>query len=78
MTPSLVLQVLGTSAGIFGAILGVFKKRGCWIAFTVSNISFISLFLIEGLYVPILQYMVFMAINFAGWRRWTRDAKKQA
>ena len=72
MTASLALQVVGTSAGIVGAVLTVYKQRGCWVAYGVSNIAFVALFFIEGIYVPILQYAVFMTINIVGWRRWGR------
>jgi nicotinamide riboside transporter PnuC len=67
---SLFFQILGTSCGILGALLTVFKKRGCWVAYMVSNTCFVTLFLIEGIYVPILQYMVFASINIAGWVKW--------
>lgn len=70
MSLSLLLQITGTSAGILGAMLTVYKRRGCWVAYVVSNICFVSLFLVEGIYVPILQYAVFMAINIVGWRKW--------
>ena len=66
----LALQIIGTAGGISGAFLTVFKKRGCWVAYMISNISFIALFLKTGLYVPILQYFVFVGINVAGWIKW--------
>lgn len=77
MTLSLFLQILGTSAGISGAILTVFKKRGCWIAYAISNITFTTLFIHEQIYIPILQYAVFMSINIAGWLKWSRDLRKE-
>lgn len=72
---SLFLQILGTSAGILGALLTVYKKRGCWIAFMVSNISFVCLFLLLTAYVPILQYLVFIPLNVLGWIKWGRNEK---
>ena len=77
MTASLALQIIGTSAGISGALLTVFKKRGCWAMYGISNCSFIALFIIEGIYVPILQYLVFMTINIAGWIKWTNDSRRK-
>lgn len=77
MSLSLALQIIGTSCGIAGAFLAVFKKRACWIAFMVSNISFISLFMVEQIYVPILQYLVFAAINIGGWIKWSRDIREK-
>ena len=67
---SLALQIIGTAAGIAGAVLTVYKRRGCWAAYMIANVAFVALFLAEGIYVPILQYLVFMAINVAGWKKW--------
>ena len=72
---SLLFQVIGTVAGITGALMMVWKKRGGWIAFSVSNISFVTMFLLEGIYVPIAQYAVFMSINIVGWIKWTGDLR---
>ena len=67
---NIVLQVVGTSAGIMGSLLTVFKRRGCWIAFMVSNLAFVALFIISDIYVPILQYCVFIPLNVIGWIKW--------
>ena len=76
MTAILILQVVGTAAGISGALLTVFKRRGCWAAYMVSNVSFSTLFILKGIYIPILQYAVFGCINVAGWIKWGQDKRK--
>ena len=77
MTFKLILQIVGTSCGIAGVILTVFKSRFCWLAYIISNFSFIILFALSKMYIPILQYCVFIPLGVIGWVRWTKDDRKQ-
>lgn len=64
---------VATLCGVTGALLTVFKKRGCWVAYAVSNIGFTIYFVGAREYFPLLQYAVFMTINVIGWIKWSRD-----
>ena len=74
MNPILIISTL---FGVTGALLTVFKKRGCWVAYAVSNIGFTIYFIGAREYFPLLQYAVFMTINIIGWIKWSKDIARK-
>lgn len=76
MTPATALQILAVSAAIAGPVFTIFKWRACWVLFMVSNISAAALFVVSGLHILLIQYLIFIPLNVAGWIRWTKDRRK--
>lgn len=70
------LQVLAVSAAIAGSVFTIFKWRACWVCFMVSNISAVALFIMTGLHILLIQYLIFIPLNVAGWIRWTKDKRR--
>ena len=75
MSAQTILQIVAVTAAIAGSVFTIFKWRACWVAYMVSNLSAIVLFFISDLHILLIQYLVFVPLNVAGWIRWTKDKK---
>lgn len=63
---------------IFTAMyLSVHKKIDGWYIWFLVNISAIVLFYYNGLYLTILQYIVYLTISIMGYFNWTQNYKLQ-
>ena len=76
MPAKTILQIVTVVAAMSGSLFTIFKWRACWVAFMVSNLCAITLFFISDLHILIIQYLVFVPLNVAGWIKWTKDKKR--
>jgi nicotinamide mononucleotide transporter len=63
-----------TAASVLGQWLLGRKYIENWPTWVVVNVAGVALFAYKGLWLTVILYAIFVAMSFAGWRAWQRQA----
>ena len=76
MTLNIVLQIGITVLGFGAVVTNIFKKRICWILWSMSNVGWVWLYLRTGLKESIPIMIAYTLANIWGWLQWSKDLKE--
>lgn len=74
------MELLGwvaTVISIIGIILNARKNMLCWPTWLVSNVLWVTYFLVLGDFPSIILWIVFSIFNVYGWIQWSKDKRKK-
>ena len=70
------LDYLTGVLGLGGMLLTAFKKVENWVLYLLCDIILIPLCIYNGLYLTVLQYIIYAIIAVMGYISWSKEAKK--
>lgn len=70
------LDGLGTTGNILAQLTLMAGRPECWLFYMVTNLFYIGINYLSGLYVYTVLYCVYMTVATRGWIHWTRAAKE--
>jgi len=71
------LQIIITVIGLAAVVTNIFKKRICWILWSISNVGWVWLYLRTSLEESIPIMVIYTLANTWGWLQWGKDLKKR-
>ncbi len=69
---STLLQVMAVGFSMSGVVFNIHKKKICWILFSISGIFWLWLYAYSQLYISIIPPIVYLFMNFWGWKKWSK------
>jgi len=72
MSLNLGLQIVAMLISFTALFLNIKKNKWCWIVWNVSNSLWIWLYVRVGLDISVFYILVYMAMNFVGFRQWSK------
>lgn len=67
---------IATALSITGIMANANKKIWCWPVWLVSNIFWITVFIVEFDLPTLITWVVFSVSNIYGWVQWKKDGNK--
>ena len=68
-----VLQHIAVAGSIWGLVILRKKNIFCWKIWFVANIFWCALFVYSGLYISLIQPVVYNWLNWVNYKEWKKD-----
>ena len=72
-----IISWMVTGFSILGTILNIYKNKWCFIIWTATNISWIAINLVLGMYPQVVLFSVYTATSIWGMIAWFKGEKCQ-
>lgn len=74
---NLVLQLLAVGLGVTGIIFNIFKKKTCYILWSIHAVAWIVLYYRVQFHWTTIGYcLINIVMYIVGWYKWRRDETK--
>ena len=71
------LDALGTTGNLLAQVVMIMGHPECWLIYMTTNVAYISVSFLSGLYVYFVLYSVYMVVATRGWRQWNALLKER-
>jgi len=71
------IQAVVTLLGLSAVVTNIFKKKICWVLWSLSNIGWVWLYMRQDLKASIPIMVIYTLANVWGWIQWTKDLKRR-
>ena len=68
-------ELIVVLSGVTGAIFNIYKKKICFVIWTLHQIAWIALAIHHQTYIVIFSPLFFIGTNIYGYYKWRKDEK---
>lgn len=72
----LILDIIGATFGIIGAILVMYKMKSGYITFGICNLAYMLLGILQGTYGLVVLSLILIIIDVCAYIKWYKEDNK--